>query len=449
MKAINRFRDGTCSTRANPWLTPLVLATTASFVVASVLTAAAQVQGRRSALTPPNGPASDPADPTVWPNQISRANSDPWLVANHDKIRRMRPRLLLVNFSNEHDSAHLMALTNRIIAALKESSRDHGYRDPAAPPFLEYQILKAIDLRDPDRHIGNSRRFPYKDKNEKSGFNTSYRDFFSDEFADYYQIPDPDNPSRYLTLQQLVDRGYVHELWFFTSGSTAPGDPTDGAYEVVEEKPAYDLQFARIPDRFVQAGNGGDADQPWTGRSLRIGCVNASRGPGCFLESLAHGVEGNANSNAIPYFTRYFNEFAGFDLDKRYGLPFNSLYAANFGDSPIQYPRPDTMIVVHSGKTHTVENYRAVGGNVHFTPNGRSHYDLASPHPVLSTIETWRTDNPVPKPWTIQAFDRYRTVDDCMGPWLVYWRQNFPGLDNTATDDEGKPMKNWWPFLFY
>jgi len=24
-----------------------------------------------------------------------------------------------------------------------------------------------------------------------------------------------------------------------------------------------------------------------------------------------------------------------------------------------------------------------------------------------------------------------------------------PGLDNTALDDEGRPMKNWWPFLFY
>ena len=38
---------------------------------------------------------------------------------------------------------------------------------------------------------------------------------------------------------------------------------------------------------------------------------------------------------------------------------------------------------------------------------------------------------------------------DCMGAWLIYWRQNMPGLDNKQKDDEGKPMKNWWPFLFY
>jgi hypothetical protein len=36
-----------------------------------------------------------------------------------------------------------------------------------------------------------------------------------------------------------------------------------------------------------------------------------------------------------------------------------------------------------------------------------------------------------------------------MGRWVVYWRQNMPGLDNTALDDDGHPMKNWWPFLFY
>jgi hypothetical protein len=38
---------------------------------------------------------------------------------------------------------------------------------------------------------------------------------------------------------------------------------------------------------------------------------------------------------------------------------------------------------------------------------------------------------------------------DCMGPWLVYWRQNMPGLDNRQKDADGRPMKNWWPFLFY
>ena len=46
--------------------------------------------------------------------------------------------------------------------------------------------------------------------------------------------------------------------------------------------------------------------------------------------------------------------------------------------------------------------------------------------------------------------DRYRDLaPDCMGRWVVYWRQNMPGFANLAYDDTGAAMKNWWPFLFY
>jgi hypothetical protein len=38
---------------------------------------------------------------------------------------------------------------------------------------------------------------------------------------------------------------------------------------------------------------------------------------------------------------------------------------------------------------------------------------------------------------------------DCTGPWMVYWRQNWPGHRNLSTDDAGEPLKNWWPMLFY
>ena len=74
---------------------------------------------------------------------------------------------------------------------------------------------------------------------------------------------------------------------------------------------------------------------------------------------------------------------------------------------------------------------------------------------MLSTIEDWRIGSgeggrDVAQPFTNKKFARYRDfAPDGMGPWLVYWRQNMPGLDNRQKDDQGKPMKNWWPFLFY
>ena len=73
-------------------------------------------------------------------------------------------------------------------------------------------------------------------------------------------------------------------------------------------------------------------------------------------------------------------------------------------------------------------------------PNGRDDYDLDNPAPVLSTIETWR------QPGRRRARGRppcssatATLAPDCMGRWVVYWRQNMPGLDNTALDDDGPP----------
>ena len=120
------------------------------------------------------------------------------------------------------------------------------------------------------------------------------------------------------------------------------------------------------------------------------------------MESLGHSLERMASCGAIPYYERYFDD------------------------------------------------YVAACGNVHFTPNGRFDYDLDNPERVLSTIETWRQPGQEARTWTIAELERYRDLaPDCMGRWVVYWRQNMPGLDNTALDDEGRPMKSWWPFLFY
>jgi hypothetical protein len=393
-------------------------------------------------------------DATDWPNAHSRANGDAWLVANHDRIREMRPRLLLINFSNEHSREHLDRLGRHLVAALAESSRYHGYADESAPAFLRYEVFKFVDLRDADRATGNSRHLPVKDPEAKRGFNMRYRAYFSDEFARLIGVPDPRAPGRFLRLDELVDRGEVHEVWFFDSGAAGTA-PHVGAYEVVELKPRYDDRFQRVGNEPVQAGNGGDADQPWTGRSVRIGCVNASRGIGCFLESLAHGLEGLSDSGAIPEFTKYFRDYAGLNLKEKHGLPFGRLYDVEYGKSAIHYPDEKTMVVTHAGREHRVENYVAAGGNAHFPPNARRHYDLDNAAPVLSTIEDWRIGSgplgrDVAKPFTNRAFLGYRDrAPDCMGPWLIYWRQNMPGWGNRQKDDAGRPMKNWWPYLFY
>jgi hypothetical protein len=351
----------------------------------------------------------------VWPNAGSAANSDPWLIANHDQIRLMQPRVLAVNFVHGLAEPEARAKLAALCAALRESSRSHGYRDPGAAVFLDYRIVDIVDLTEPRGADG-------------VGF----------DYGALYDMRLHDG----LRLDELVERGIVNEVWLLAD-HTAHSAP----WETVEVKRTYDedlrpLGFER------HAGNSGEHRAPWIGRSLRTLFVNFNRGVGCAMESLGHSLERMATCGALPYYERYFREYAMLDLDRRFGMPFESLYLK--GPHNVDYPSPTSLRYRVGWRKHRVDGYVASGGNVHFMPNGRFDYDLDSPAAVVSTIETWRQPGEQARRWTPAVLDRYRELaPDCMGRWVVYWRQNMPGLDSAALDDDGRPMKNWWPFLFY
>jgi len=375
-------------------------------------------------------------DLSEWPNNVSKANSDEWIVEHHQKLRVMKPRLLVINFAKKMPRSEVRKATEQLIKALEESSKWHGYAENS-PAFLRYEVWRYVDCND----------CPVKASNQW----LDYDKLYTQAYAKYWGMKDADNSERYLTLSELVDEGYVHELWMFF-------DPNDkiGMFESIEWKPVYDEQFKRKEGEYRMAGNGGDPDVRWTGRSLRFTCLNKDRGIGCGMENLAHAIEGTSNSGCIPYFTKYFREYAMLNLRERYGVPFDSLYETKMEQQQIRYLNRSTAEVMFQGARYVITNYVVAGGNVHFPPNARQHYDMRNITPVMSTIENWRMGNGAggadkAEPWTSSRIPRsYHTIaPDCMGAWIIYWRQNMPGLDNRARDDEGKPMLNWWPFLFY
>jgi len=389
-------------------------------------------------------------DLTVWPNTASYRNSDPWIAEHHDQIKVMKPRLLIINFSNDRDPAWIKQRTEETIQALAESTRYHGFADPNAPAFLQYEVAKYVDLRDvpaPEgREQRNSSKYPRGQKKET----TNYAPFYSDEFARYYGFEDPRQPGHYLNLDELLNAGIIHEMWFY-----GIQDDEVAAYESIEFKQFYDEKFHAIPGRFGPSGNGHPADMPWSGRSFRIAWFNTTRGLGCGMENFGHSLEATANAGAIPYFKKYFDEFAEFNLNTRYpDFPVDRLYSVGKEDN-VEYPDATTLVMHKDGKTYTIKNYVAMGGNVHFPPGGRNHYDLKSPFVVKTTIENWRQHNGPDGKDIVHDFDRARftqyakVAPDCMGQWLVYWRQCMPGYGNKCVDDDGKQMKNWWVFLFY
>jgi hypothetical protein len=408
-----------------------------------------------AARAPASRPAGLTDDLTVWPNRVSFRNSDDWIWKNHDQIRKMRPRVLVLNFANDVDMPGIRERTEKLIRALAESTRYHGFEDPSAPAFLQYQVAGYVDMRDtppaPDRAKRNSTLFPVK-PNPPKDFFCDYSKFYTDDFARRYGFPDPRKPGRFLNLDELINSGIVHELWFYAIHEYEKGWP---ANEVIEDKQYYDENCRPIPGKHGAAGNGHDDTFPWSGRSFRMAFFNPHRGTGCQMENFAHGLEGYANEDAIAYYMPYFREFAGLDLDKRYHVPFSSLYRMPYDkQNVVSYPTKTSMKVSFEGKDYTIDPYIA-GGNAHWPPGGRQQYDLDSPFTVASFLENYRMHNGPDGKDKVEDFNkdkfgRYRDVaPDCMGAWIVYWRQCMPGLDNKAVDDHGKPMKNWWPFLFY
>lgn len=403
---------------------------------------------------------SDAGPPRVeWPSSESRATSDPWIVDHHDEIRVMRPRVLGLNFVNGRSNDDMRALLGNIMDAIREGTRTHGYSEPDAPPFLEYELAYAVDLRDaappPSYPYRNSTRYPREEPVEGSwGFD--YERLFTPEFAALYGIEDPDAPGTYLTLCQLSERGLVHEVWIYGDADV----PDVGAAEILGIMPQYDASGLRIGVGMSRcAGNGCFDDEDTIPaectRTLRIGWVNNTRGVGCYLESLSHGYESIGNRAFVPYLARYWPEFAGFDLDGRYGRTFDSWYGLCGAPGCLSYPTDHSVSYSNGTLSGTIDPYVPACGNAHFPPNARDGYDIENTVPVMSTCGSYRTaggpsgGDPAS---LLGANDwaRYRPIAaDCTGAWLVYWWQNFPGLGNTARDELGAPMKNWWPFYFY
>lgn len=394
-------------------------------------------------------------DETIWPNSESKSNSDDWIRLHHNQIKQMRPKILLLNFVNGLSSDEAQKKAERVIEAIREGTRYHANQNPEAKPFLDYRIFKTVSITDPaplpesQRMDGNSSLYP-RVKDWKPGQpNFQYSALFSEAFAAYYKEKDPNDASRMMTLDELVTRGRVHEVWILAQQSTF-GSP----HPTVELKQAYDATLRKIKDKAVQAGAGALNDVPFLGRSLRIVYINNERGPGCAMETLGVSLESLAESNAVPYFTRYFNEFAGFDLKTRYKTPFES-FLKKPGDVTIEFTEPDTLQYSVKGELHHIRKYVAVGGSARFAPNSLRPFDIANREPVMSSIENYRMKNGANgadkiERWTSARLTKYQAVaNDCVGPWIVYWWQNIPGLENKALDENDRPMKNWWAFLFY
>jgi hypothetical protein len=402
-------------------------------------------------------PAPEPtASLEIWPSEPRQANSDPWLVEHHDDFRELRPRLIVLNFHNPLPGDAILPSVQTEIDALAEGSRYHGYTDPAAPEFLRYELERVVDLTDAIAPEGwpylSSTRVPV---GADGAFDPEA--LFSDDFATALGIEDPDQPGRSMALCEVFERGIAHEVWL------AVGDGMREPPLMMERKQIYDAELGPIPGAFQPCvAAGGRCIEVPCNVTVRLAHLNPRRGPGCDLQ--VRGWSFLTTGLALPYFADNAGAYFNGDLRARFGVPFDDFYdICPDSSSCIDYPSPTSARAADaSSVSWQIDSFRQGCGSPEFPPNATARWAWSVSQPVESRCEHYglRDGDTGEDRYRAYSADTLPSYDerfigagaqanDCGGSWQLYWRQNMPGLGNGAVADDGSPMKNWWPFLFY
>jgi hypothetical protein len=383
-----------------------------------------------------------------WPNDMSKANSDTWLAQNHDRIAQLQPRVLVIDLEATAGAA---TLVNAHIAALKEATSPHKFKDATAQPAVAYQLVKIA--------------------NATKGATINYNDWNTQAFADNnLQLKDPADPSGpNLTLCGLFEKGVINEVWCMATNNPKCG-------ETQEAKQVYDVNGVKTAGRFVSASNGDNINGLNCKVTVRITDFNSGRGTGCHQHAMGHAWERYMDANAVPALRKQAARFLNWDLDTRVGAPFSNFYSA-CNSNATQLTNCivwDSAIAARSGmtaaRTFTIADMSGGCGNAHFYANttGTYSYDANTPDPmVLSSCENYGLHNgtggkdlttPYTNAMTDTLYGRTQRTcpanqpacdDDCGGHGTTYLYQNFPGPGTQAKNDDNTAMHNWWVYLFY
>jgi hypothetical protein len=430
--------------------------------------------GAGTDATSPGGDDTDGAAAAtlIWPNQVSRTNSDPWIAQHHDQIAQMQPQVLVLDFANRFQPASgpvvqagydiaqtLVPLLQQHVDAFMVASQYHGYTNPDAPSFLRYQIKKVVDLRDASAAV-NSAALPVA-----SG-SVDYAQLDTQAFADSIAIEDPAHPGTNLTLCGLFENGIINEVWGVAADPLLSTDPPTITFdEFVETKQAYDANDAAITGRRVCTSSPCIDQAIPCSVTTRIYDFNPGRGAGCQLFVNGMVWQGYLGAGVLPAFTKVARTFFNADFDQRFNAPFPSFFGACAAPAPdggscIEWPSETHAV---SGPASTVEfdfsPMTAGCGNVVFPPNATGESVQEGDVEVLTSCENYGLHNgaggaDLTTPYTNAMVDSdyagtAGVAADCGGAQPTYMFASMPGLGTTATATDGTAMKNWWVYLFY
>jgi hypothetical protein len=397
-----------------------------------------------------------------WPNPASHTNGDAWLREHHDRIALLQPKVLVLVADNNANLDKVNEFVKQAIYATAEGSRYHGYSDKKAKVQLLYQVFKTVDLRDHATTQWPAIWPVHIDHKGRPQFD--YEGLWSAEMAAAIGVHDPHDPAKFLNVRELFEHGLINEVWMvYPERDGSPATGVAGAFETTARVQVYDASGNPVPGKFRNCGGNGCFSPGADGQSsvtMRFAELNVGLGVGCFVHATGHGWD-TGLWRAVPQFdlasARFFNRSL-----KLEGLPMDSLYDgcpnAVAGDC-WEYPNDHTLTngPLTKGLAAFKDDHWGYGcGSVHFPPNGRYNDDFQDDKKVLSTCENYGLKNgpdgkDLRTPFRADTIIRdYENIwGDCGGGWQIYMRQNFPGFGSKAKNEDGTPMKSWWPYLFY
>jgi hypothetical protein len=361
--------------------------------------------------------------------------------------------VLVLNFQNGRSADDARATAERQVAAVAEGSRYHAYADPAAPPFIRYQIAKVVNLTDATAPSGwpnpSSTLLPTGPTGE-----FDVLALFSSTFAALYGFPDPNMPTRALSLCELFERGIINEVWIQDGEASVRRAPLS-----LERKQAYDGTETAVPGSFApNAGGRAPLDDIICSVSVRFAHLDAARGPGCDLE--VRGWEIEAMWVALPSLRADALAFLNRDFDTRFGTPFTqwgNICTGAAGVPCVNYPTPTrAQGALANGTSWSIDPFLQGCGSTEFPPNARWRGDITMNNTVVDSrcehfgLRDGPDGGDAYEPYSFAKVAALEQMfPDCGGGWQIYWRQSIPGFGNHARNADGTPMKNWWPLLFY
>jgi hypothetical protein len=391
----------------------------------------------------------------IWPNAVSSANSDPWIAQHHDDIVQMRPNVLVLDYFNAPATGQKTppaTLAATLIDAIATTSAYHGYANPNAPAFLQYQVLKIVDLTDNPVPAGWANPSSTKLPVDATGtFDPTQ--LFSAAYADTIGIADPQNPGTNLALCALFERGIINELWL-SVGESGIRAPT----LIMNLKQVYDGSNNAIAGDYDScAGEGCLPTTITCSVSVRIAHLSPTHQPTCDLEIRTLDIEDFRGD--IPYLQANASPFFNANFASAFGASFNSWYDicdAN-SDPCATYPTPTSVSgTFTNGTAWEISPFIQGCGDARFPPNARYRWDYTNTTPVESRCEHYGLHDAEGGTDTMDTYTDAKSAaldgvagSDCGGGYQAYLRQNIPGLNNGGIGADGMAMRNWWPFLFY